>query len=176
MFIFRAVSRRAFLIGLLVAVPAVALAGPRFVDKEGGWSFEPPTGWRVEKPSEAQPNAIQWFGPTKKDYTLNIRVRGAKYSAASIDPLIADGKRSYAKDPDVVKIIGDKKVTVAGGGQGWTITVHRKMPNGLMLEQRQFVTVKTGRAIIMTGSTPVATAVQDGPIFDKVRASFRWDK
>jgi hypothetical protein len=172
----RAVPRRALLLGFLAVVPAVALAGPRFVDKEGGWSFEPPTGWRMEKPGEGQPNALHWFGPTKEDYTLNIRVRGAQYSGASIAPLIADGKKSYARDPDVTKIIGDKKVTVAGGGQGWTITVQRKMPNGLLLEQRQFVTIKTGRAIIITGSAPVATAAQDGPIFDKVRTSFRWDR
>jgi hypothetical protein len=176
MFMSRAVSRRALLTGILITVPAVVLAGPRFVDKEGGWSFEPPSGWRMEKPAEAQSSTIQWFGPTKNEYTLNLRVRGAKYSGTSIDPLIADGKQSYAKDPDVVKIVSSKKVTVAGGGQGWTITLHRKMPNGLMLEQRQFVTVKTGRAIVITGSAPVTTAVQDGPLFDKVRVSFRWDK
>ena len=44
----------------------------------------------------------------------------------------------------------------------------------LMIEQVQ--ALKSGRVVILTGSMPSTTAKEDGPVLDKVRDSFRWDK
>jgi hypothetical protein len=178
-----------FGLSLFLTASVVAFAAARYVDKTNGWSLEPPTGWQIEqthlqakqptnqmeKSDSKGPLIVTWYGPTKNNYRLNLRVRTAPYSGKSLDPLIADGKKAYSQDPDVVKILSDKKLTLSGS-PAWTISVQRKMPDGLLLEQRQVVALKSGRVVILTGSIPSATAKEDGPVLDKVRDSFKWDK
>jgi hypothetical protein len=166
-------SIAAVLVPFLLLFGLVAGAAERFTDKENGWSFEPPANWRVEKADN--PPALSWYGPQKKGYVLNLRVRLVRLKAESLDALIADTRAQYRKDKSVIKILKETRRTVSGSAE-WTIALQRKMPNGMIIEQRQFLAVKSGKGFLLTGSLPAATAKEDGPIFDKVQGSFRWDK
>jgi hypothetical protein len=143
----------------------------------GGFSLEAPAGWRRDDArgsGTAKPDTARFFGPTANNYTVNLAATSAPVGNATIDALVGGLKQEAAQSKGGFMVTADKRMTVDGAP---TAVVHsrRKMPSAnITVEQRQLVSLKGGKAAVLTMSFLPSTVKTNDPIWERIVKSFRW--
>lgn len=141
----------------------------RFRDPEGRYSFAPPPGWKLKT---GLPSPIVAFiGPEENGFAVNFMVN--IYSR----PVKSDEEVAFVRSIKVQHgALYALKRTTLGGYPAHCWRTHLRVPKFPELENRQIVCFHENRAYELTFTmTPSAKRRYD-PVFDRVVASFRWEK
>jgi hypothetical protein len=167
-------SRRAFCglgVSALCALVGGAFAGPtpRYTDAQNHYSFQPPEGW-TRKTDLPKP-VVGYIGPVEDEFAVNfnVNIHGRPVEEADLDQFIAGIKIANAE-------MYDRAKTTLNGMPARSWRTHLKIPGHAPMENRQVVCIYNKRAYELTFTMPPSVVKKYDPVFEKIVASFRWEK
>jgi hypothetical protein len=144
----------------------------RYVDAESKMSFVPPAGW--QRSSEAPPPTIVYVAPGDRKSAVNIGLISAPVGDETMEQFVRSN-RDYAARTRGLTVYDVAPATLAGA-KAMTWRIHVQPPKGTPHETRQIFCVHNRRSYVITlAGLPSNIRKYDG-VFDKVVASFQWDK
>lgn len=158
-----------FCAALLASSPTgAAPKNARYVDRDAGFSFQPPDGW-LRKAGLPRPLAA-YVGPTENGFAANFSVN---LYANRVE------KGGEQKFIDSVKIehgeIYERKRVRLAGKPAWAWRTRLTVPNYPTLENRMVVCFHNGQAYELTFTMHPALKTKYDPVYNRIAASFRFE-
>ncbi|HLK56593.1 MAG TPA: hypothetical protein VKU00_08515 [Chthonomonadaceae bacterium] len=142
---------------------------PRFTDAENHYSFQPPEGWqrRMDLPKPI----VAFLGPEEEDFSANFSVNlmGKPVENEDLDKLVAQVK---IENGDIYA----RTKTALNGIPARAWRTHLHVPGHPVVENRQILCVYNKRVYELTFTMKPDTVKKYDPVFEKIVASFRWEK
>ena len=158
-------------LGALCVLLCSAAAGPtvRYTDAESRFSFQPPEGWQ-RRPDLPRP-VVAFIGPEEEGFAVNfvVNIHNKPVEEAELDKFVQQIKIENGE------IYAQTKTTLNGKpARAWRTHMH--VPGHPLLENRQIVCIFNKRAYELTFTMPPVAVKKYDPVFEKIVASFRWEK
>ncbi len=145
-------------------------AEPRIVDTRNKFSFQPPADWTHN--TTINPPFIVFIAPGETD--VNIGTYGEAVGKMTLDTLVKSNKQN-AKAEQGMTIYDEKSTKLAGEkAYSWRIRIKRR--NFAPHESRQIFCIHNSRSFVLTLTGLPTNIKKYEPAFDKIVASFRWEK
>jgi hypothetical protein len=168
--------RFAVLSVVLLVWGAVAEAGPkltRYVDAAYHFSFQPPAGWKRVTTGVTQ-MTVAFAGPASNGFATNVNIVVEPVGKLTLDDYVKATKKAIAKQKGMT--IDGEKPAKLGGEPGHSWRMHLRMPNMSAVDNRQVLCVHNKRGFVVTFSTLPSELKKQEATFDKLLASFKWEK
>ena len=150
--------------------PPTPTTEPRFVDTRNKFSFQPPADWTHN--TTIDPPYIVFVAPGETD--VNIGTYGEAVGKMTLDTLVKSNKQN-AKTEQGMTIYDEKATKIAGEkAYSWRIRIKRR--NFASHESRQIFCIHNNRSFVLTLTGLPTNIKKYEPAFDKIVASFRWEK
>ncbi|HZO91296.1 MAG TPA: DcrB-related protein [Chthonomonadaceae bacterium] len=169
--------RQAAAIGFMALLlwAATALAAPganRYVNTEDHYSFAPPAGWKQNTRALPKPFVL-FVGPIEQQFAVNLNIYSEPIGNMSLDQYVALSKQKAAQSKIVT--ISAVRPAKLDGVPAYRLSGTLQM-GARKVANRQVVCVRNKRGYVLTLSASPATIKKYDPVFDKIIASFTWEK
>ena len=171
-----AVLRSVSLCFALLATSAICVhaAETRYKDAQGGFSFAVPAGYK--RVTAGVPSiAVAFAGRPSGGFAPNVNIVIEQVGALTLNQYIAANKQTIAQRMPSMKLFGEKATTL-GGIPARSSHARFSMQGRPPIENHQIYCVRNGRGYVLTFTATPATIARYEPVFEKVRASFKWEK
>jgi hypothetical protein len=160
------------LLALLVLFSIVVAGCGGHPKDASDWSYTPPDGFKQQEKQERGDTVFN--GPMESGFPTNLRVKSGTNSVDNAEKI---GKQT------LVKVLALQGVTLKeqepytlADSDCYTWQVTRKLQNGTLASQRQFVVLKNGVAVLFTLTAPDSTFSKwDQALADSLQ-SFKWGR
>jgi hypothetical protein len=165
----------AALYGLLCILPAIAAsadASTRYIDREYHYSLAPPPGW-TRKTDMPRPY-VAFLGPIEQEFQANFHVYSEPAANKTLAEYVKISKETITKNKKM-RLVRSGKTRLAGV-PAETFQLNVTVPGNGHTVTRQVVALRDGRGYILTFSALPKSIKKLTRIFDRVIASFRWER
>jgi hypothetical protein len=160
----------------------------RYTNAPYHFSLDIPAGW-VSVP-ESKKALVAFAGPRVQGFAATLNVTTSLVGDTTLAEYTNATKQRYAKvqasqnaktqsDRTVritsLNVFDEKSMTLGElPARCWRVQI--SSPQRPTIEERQVFCIKEKRGFVVTFSTRILDKKQNDPIFDKLLASFKWDK
>jgi hypothetical protein len=185
-------------LGILLLLPGTGFAqektqAARYKDPEYHYSFDIPAGWQ-QNTDNARPLVV-FTAPRAIDFTINVNITTETVGNATLSQYIKGAKARFVKvnkeqnvssptqnnskasngKVDIVQIY-EEKAGKLGGLPAYTWRLHLNLPGKPAVEERQVCCLRDKRAFVVTFTTLKPDMKKNEAVFDRLLASFKWEK
>ncbi len=136
------------------------------------WSYTPPEGFQQQ--SQMDKGDTVFNGPKEDGFQTNLRVKGGTNPKQSAEQIGKDILQKISSQPSIT--VKEQEPYTLADSDCYTWLVAKKGKSGKVAEQRQFIVVKNGVAVLLTMTAPESTMSKwDQALADSLK-SFHWGR
>lgn len=144
----------------------------RYIDKEFRYAVTPPPGW-TRKMDMAKPY-VAFVGPEEAGFQPNLNIYTEPAAHKTLAQYVRVSRETITASK-AMRLQSDRKATLGGSPAQMLqslVAAGGQTPATVV----QILAVHGGRGYIVTFTAPPAAIKKYTPVFDRVLASFRWQK
>lgn len=158
---------------LAANAPGSCAAETRYKDTQEGFSFAIPAGF--QRIVNAKTGTVGFVGKRENNFAPNINIVSEATGSFTLAQYVAGNKQFVTTRIPSARILSEKATTL-GGLPAHSVHARFQMPGMPLIANHQILCVHNRRGYVLTFTATPATIAKYEPIFEKVRASFKWEK
>ena len=156
-----------------IAIRATAIGCGKGSPKDtSDWTYNPPEEFKQQ--DQQKNGATVFLGPVDDGFKANLQVRAGTNSNQSAEQIGQDDLNKMKSDPDIS--VKEQEPYSLADSDSYTWLISKKLKNGNIAEQRQFIVKKNDVAVLFTlTSSEQSMSKWDQVLADSLK-SFKWGR
>ncbi len=166
-------TTRLLIIGAIALSLLLAGCGKGSPKDASDWSYSPPDGFKQDE--NQHKNGATWFmGPKDDGFTANLEFNAGTNSKDTAKQIGEQTLNKWKANSDIT--VKEQEAFTIPDSDAYTWLITKKLPTGLLAEQRQFTVMKNGIVVQITLTASAnAFSKYDQALADSLQ-SFKWGK